>query len=265
MRITSAGEDKYWMATTRKRVSDATPSTDKTFILYIPLSPASYGSNLLIESDINLQEMALTRGGPAQYALDRAFMFNQNHRKAKAQLNRSLVVGLTAPNSPYMIALNVMDGRKGTMTLNPELEHLVDIEGLQQLLNSNCLYKDEKMHKLWVGLFASGVVFGMRRANSKDTLDKMIDIDYETHARYEMISRLSCQGFRHGYKAEDLAERARGFRKIRKKVRKDRLNNLKAAEAKRLVSLNDATRGESRTLALGSGGLDDTTDEDDDF
>ena len=42
-------------------------------------------------------------------------------------------------------------------------------------------------------------------------------------------------------------------------------NNLKAAEAKRLVSINETNRGESRTLALGSGGLDDTTDEDDDF
>jgi hypothetical protein len=264
-RVTSAGEDKYWMATTRKRVADCKPSKTKTFMLYLPLSPETYGSTLLIENDLSLQEMALTRGGPAQYAIDRAFMFNQHHRKAKTQLNRSIVMWSTAPNSDYMMALNVMDGKLGPMTLNPALTHLGDIEGLQQLLNSDCLYKDEVFHKLWVGLFASGLVFGMKRAGPKDTLDKMIDIDYETHARYEMISRLSCQGFRHGYKAEDLAERARGFRHIRKKVRKDRLDNLKAAEAKRLVSIIAADNGASRTLALGSGGLDDTTDEEDDF
>ena len=264
-RITSSGEDKYWMVHTRKMVANCAPTPNKKFILYLPLSPINTGSSLMIEDDINLQELALTRGGPEKYSTDRAFFFNQHHRKAKAQLNRSIVLALTSPLSPTLFATNVMSGKDGPMTLNPELSHLENIAGLRNLLSSDALYKDEKAHLIWVGLFASGLVFGMNRGGPKVTLDKMIDVDYEAHARYEMISRLSHQGFKHGYKAEDLAERSKGFRLIRKKVRLDRLNNLPEAEAKRLQSFNAADDDANLAQALGSGALADTTDDEDDF
>ena len=264
-RITSSGEDKYWMVHTRKLVADCAPSPNKKFILYLPLSPQNTGSSLMIEDDINLQELALTRGGPEKYSTDRAFCFNQHHRKAKAQLNRSIVLNLSSPSSPFLFATNVMSGKHGPMTLNPALSHLQDIAGLRKLLSSDALYCDEKAHLIWVGLFAAGVVFGMSRAGPKDTLDKMIDIDYEAHARYEMISRLSHQGFKHGYKAEDMAERSKGFRLIRKKVRTDRLNNLVLAEAKRLHSINATDAEANLAQALGSGALAETTDDEDDF
>jgi hypothetical protein len=193
-RITTSGEDKYWMVNTRKLVADCAPSTTKKFILYLPLSPINTGSSLMIEDDINLQELALTRGGPEKYSTDRAFCFNQHHRKAKAQLNRSIVLNLSLPSSPYLLATNVMSGKHGPMTLNPALSHLQNIAGLQKLLGSDALYCDDKAHLIWVGLFAAGVVFGMSRAGPQDTLDKIIDIDYEAHARYEMISRLGHQG-----------------------------------------------------------------------
>ena len=96
-------------------------------------------------------------------------------------------------------------------------------------------------------------------------MDRMIDVDYEAHARYEMVSRLTCQGWRHGYTADVMAQRSNGFRKIRKLVRLDRLNNLKAAEATRLNTSIDAVGEERRQQALGSGGLADTTDDEDGF
>jgi hypothetical protein len=151
------------------------------------------------------------------------------------------------------------------MTLHPSLSHLGSIENLRQLFFSEKLYTDEKVHERWVGLFASGVVYGCKRAGPKDTLDQMVDVDYEAHARYEMYSRLSHQGWKKGYTADALAERSAEFRKIRKLVRKDRLKNLKAAEAKRLNHVVDEDADVCRAQTLGSGGLADTTDEEDDF
>ena len=69
----------------------------------------------------------------------------------------------------------------------------------------------------------------------------------------------------HGYAADDLRKRSEGFRAIRKLVRLDRRNNLKAAEDKRLgadLTLHD---DELRAQAMATGGLADTTDEEDDF
>ena len=265
VRITSAGEDKYWMEHTRKAVAQCAPSNDKQFMLYLPLTPTNTGSKLLIASDINLQEMALSRGGPAEYSLARAFNFNQHHRKAKSQLNRTIVKGFTEPESAFLMVLNVMNGNNGPMTLSPDLHHLGSIEGLRQVLNSDKMYTDKKVHEKWVGLFASGTVYGSVRAQPQDRLDEMIDVDYEAHARYEMWSRLSCQGWRHGYTAKLLAERSQGFRAIRKLVRKDRLDNLKAAEFIRLGSTVSAHEDLERTQSLESGGLADTTDEEDNF
>jgi hypothetical protein len=79
-----------------------------------------------------------------------------------------------------------------------------------------------------------------------------------------MHSRLSCQGFRHGYKAADLKERATGFRKFRKQVRIDRVNNLKAAEEQRLETVLEEDLAASRSEALESGALSDTTDDEQD-
>ena len=157
-----------------------------------------------------------------------------------------------------------MSGKAGPMVLVPELSHLGSIQALIDLLNSDKLYTDEKVHNLWAGVFASGHVYGCKRAGPRDTLDMLLDVDYEAHARYEMMSRLSCQGWKHGYTAKDLSERSAGFRKVRKLVRVDRSKNLEAAEKKRLFAVLDADADEARALALGSGGLADTTDEDDD-
>ena len=121
------------------------------------------------------------------------------------------------------------------------------------------------MHNLWVSLFASGIVHGCKRAGVKETLDQMVDVDFESHARYEMALRFSCQEWKHGYTAEVMAERANGFRIIRKLVRVDRMRNLKAAEAKRLVSVLKTDGEKCPTEALGSGALADTTDDEDEF
>ena len=219
----------------------------------------------MITEDTNLQELALRKGGPEVYSKARAKCFHDHYRKAKSQLNRSIVLHLSKNSGPFQMASNVMHGVDGPMTLHDSLSHLGSIEGLRQLFYSDKLYLDAKVHNLWVGLFASGVVYGCKRAGPKDTLDKMVDVDYEAHARYEMYSRLSCKGWKYGYTADALAERSTNFRKVRKLVRLDRLNNLKIAEANRLNLGAGADAEESRALALGSGGLADTTDDEDDF
>jgi hypothetical protein len=219
----------------------------------------------MITEDINLQELALRKGGPEEYSKARAKCFHDHYRKAKSQLNRSIVLNLTKNLGPFQMASNVMHGVDGPMTLHHSLSHLGTIEELRQLFYSDKLYLDDKVHKLWVGLFASGVVYGCKRAGPKDTLDLMVDVDYEAHARYEMYSRLSCQGWKYGYTADALAERSANFRKVRKLVRLDRLNNLKTAEANRLNLGADADAEDDRAQALGSGGLADTTDDEDDF
>ena len=265
-RITKNGEEKYWMENTRKRVTDCKPDPEKTFMLYLPLSPVNFGSSLLIQTDINLQEMAVTRGGEAKYCNDRAVCFNQHHRKAKSQLNRSIMKALTCEPSPYQMARNVMSGKDGPMALCAELSHLGDIQGLKALFESDHLYTDEKVHMLWVGMFAAGVPYGCKRATSpQDTLDMMLDVDYEAHARYQFASRLEYQGVIHGYAAEELVKRSAGFRTIRKLVRLDRKNNLKAAEEKRLGTSVETNDDELRAQAIASGGLADTTDEEDDY
>ena len=180
-------------------------------------------------------------------------------------MNRSIVLNLTHPESPYCMVTNVMSGKKGPMTLSAETSHLGSVTALQELFRSDHLYTDSKVHALWVGLFASGTIYGCKRAAPKDKLDSMVDIDYEAHARYEMISRLSCQGWRHGYTPAILAQRAQEFRQIRKLVRVDRLQNLAKAEANRLQLSQQDDNDASQIQALGSGGLADTTDEDDDI
>ena len=265
VRITKNGENKYWMKHSRLKTSQCAPTPNKQFILYLPLTPENIGAMHMITNDINLQDLANRNGGAEMYSKSMANCFNQNHRKAKSQLNRTLVLHLTKDGSPYQIARNVMCGKAGPMALVPELSHLGSIQALIDLLNSDHLYCDDKVHQLWAGLFASGNVYGCKRAVPTETLDQMVDVDYEAHARYEMISRLSCQGWKHGYTAKDLSERSQGFRKVRKLVRVDRANNLKAAESKRLFSVLDADANTARAQALGSGGLADTTDEEDDY
>ena len=101
VRIAKNGETKYWMEHSRQQIVNCAPSAGKVFILYLPLSPSNIGAKHMIDSDINLQELALQRGGPEQYSKDMAKTFNDNHRKAKTQLNRSIVIGLSAPLSKF--------------------------------------------------------------------------------------------------------------------------------------------------------------------
>jgi hypothetical protein len=263
-RITKGGEDKYWMSATREAVRDCRPNRNKAFILYLPQTPDNTGSKMIIESDIQLQELALTRGGVQQYSKEKASLFNEHHRKAKTQLNRSLVLALTT-DGPFQIAMNVRNGKNGPMMLHPDFSHLVDVPGLRALLNSDKLYCDDKVHRLWVELFQSGLVSGTKRVGPRETLDTILDVNYEAHARYEMILRLGYQGYKQGYTATASAERSAGFRLVRKLVRKDRINNLKAAEEKRLSMVTAADDDVSRSQALASGALADTTDEEDNF
>ena len=65
-----------------------------------------------------------------------------------------------------------------------------------------------------------------KRLSVRALLASMVDVNYDAYARLELIDRLSCQAFRHGHTAPYLAKRAEMFRKIRKNVRKDRLENL---------------------------------------
>jgi hypothetical protein len=127
------------------------------------------------------------------------------------------------------MAHNAMHGKSGPMRLHDDLSHLGDIKSLVALLSSNELYKDPKVYALWVGMFTSGLIYGPSKRAPTQRLESIVDVNYEAHARHEMISRLPYQGFRHGPTAAELAERAVGFRVIRKLVRKDRLNNLTEA------------------------------------
>jgi hypothetical protein len=219
----------------------------------------------LRNEDLNLQELALSRGGTEKYSLDRAAFFNAHHRKAKTQINRSLILAFTDPDSDSCLALNVMNGKEGPMSLHPSVSHLKNIDGLRKLMNSDQhLYTDEVVHRKWVSIFASGAISGCPKAGPKEKLDEILDVDYEAHARYEMYSRLAYQGFIHGYKPRDLAQRSKEYRQVRKLVRKDRLNNLPAAEANRLAEVMGADGDATKAQALGSGGLADTTDDEDD-
>jgi hypothetical protein len=263
VRIAKHGEQKYWMTNTRKFVQDALPYAKKRFILYVAQSPVETDSSIMLERDPNLQEMAVRRGGVKAYALAKAQLFNLHHKKAKTQLNRSIVLGLTTDLSDYQIAVNVMNGKDGPMRLHESMSHLPDIAALIDLFNSDRLYTDSVLHAKWVGLFTSGVIYGMQSVPPTTKLVDVIDINYEAHARYEMVSRLSYQGFHHSYKHSDLADRAKGFRLIRKKVRRDRLQHLAAAEEKRLAGVRVEDGDANRQLELGSGGLADTSDEED--
>jgi hypothetical protein len=262
--MTKGGEDKYWMGSTRDAVRDCAPKRNKAFLLYLPRTPENTGSKMMIEGDVQLRQMAATRGGVEAYSKEKAKFFNSHHRKAKSQLNRSILLALSS-DGPYQMAMNVMSGQNGPMLIHPHLEHLKDIDGLRRLFNSDHLYLDAKVHRLWVGMFQSGVVEGMTRVLPRTKLDEIVDVNYEAHARLEMVSRLSYQGFKTSYTSTALSERAEEFRQIRKKVRKDRINNLDAAEKNRLALTPDSDGETSRTQALGSGGLADTTDEEDNF
>jgi hypothetical protein len=144
------------------------------------------------------------------------------------------------------------------------MSHLPDIAALIALFESDHLYTDHVLHTKWVGLFTSGFIYGMKKKPASTRLEDIIDINYEAHARYEMVSRLSYQGFHHSYRDVDLEERAKGFRVIRKQVRKDRINNLKDAETKRLQGVVTDDVEANRVLQLTSGGLADTTDDEED-
>jgi hypothetical protein len=227
--VSKNGEDKFWLVLVRKMVADMSPQDKKPFILYLAVLPVNTGARTLIDSNLQLRQLAVTRGGMDAYSKAKAPLFNLHWRKAKAQLNRSIVLALTSDTSPFQMACNVMHGKAGPMRLHGDLSHLGDIETLVALLSSDGLYKDPKVHALWVGMFSSGMIYGSSKALPTLKLDEIVDVNYEAHARYEMVSRLSYQGFRHGSTAAELAERAVGFRKIRKLVRIDRLNNLKEA------------------------------------
>jgi hypothetical protein len=263
-RLTKGGEDKYWMGSTRDAVRDCAPHCDKAFLLYLPRTPENVGAKMMIEGDVQLKEMAATRGGVDAYSKEKAKFFNGHHRKAKSQLNRSILLALGC-DGPYQMAMNVMSGQNGPMLIHPHLDHLKDIDGLRRLFKSDHLYLDAKVHRLWVGMFQSGVIEGMDRVSPRVKLDEIVDINYEAHARLEMVSRLSFQGYKTSYTSAALTNRAEEFRQIRKKVRKDRANNLDAAEMNRLSLTTDSDGETSRTQALGSGGLADTTDEEDNF
>jgi hypothetical protein len=263
-RIIKGGEDKYWLSSTREAVRNHAPNSQKEFILYLPSTPEHFGAKIHIEGDLQLKQLALTRGGTEQYSKEKADFFNKHHRKAKAQLNRSLVLGF-ATEGEFQMAMNVQCGKNGPMQLHPRVEHLETVEALRNLLNSDALYTDPIVHRLWVGLFQSGIVEGTKRVSPKVKLDEIVDVDYEAHARFELISRMSYQGYKHGYTAAARTARSAGFRQVRKLVRKDRINNLEAAEVKRLSLVTDVDGELSRTQALTTGGLADTTDEEDDF
>jgi hypothetical protein len=265
IRIPKGGEEKYWMTHTRKVIQDWAPAENKPQFLYLPQSPAQTGSLLMINSDLNLQEMAVSRGGVEKYAIARAELFNHHQKKAKTQLNRSIVLALTTDTAENQVAVNVMNGRGGEMRLHDCMSHLADVPALAALFASDHLYTDEVLHAKWVGLFTGGEVYGMKRINPFTRLDQIVDVNYEAHARFEMVSRLSYQGFAHLYKDKDLEERASGFRRIRKQVRKDRLNNLEAAEKKRLEGTEEKDDEANRLQALRSGGLAETTDDSDGF
>ena len=213
----------------RRVVGNPAPAlngTTKQFALFCPLLPAHHGALEMIKNTPQLAMLAVSRGGPLAYAKCMMKTFWLHHRKAKTQYNRSICDGFLANGAKFSIATNVLSSSEGPMALAPCLAHLGGIPGLVDLLQGHKLYADATFYKMWVGFHASGALYGGLRHPASSSLESMVDVNYDAYARLELIDRLSCQAFRHGHTAPYLAKRAEMFRKIRKNVRKDRLENL---------------------------------------
>ena len=227
--VTRAGETRAWMLFVRRVVGNPAPAlngTTKPFALFCPLLPAHHGALEMIKNTPQLAMLAVSRGGPLAYAKCMMKTFWLHHRKAKTQYNRSICDGFLANGAKFSIATNVLSSSEGPMALAPCLAHLGGIPGLVDLLQGHKLYADATFYKIWVGFHASGALYGGLRHPASSSLESMVDVNYDAYARLELIDRLSCQAFRHGHTAPYLAKRAEMFRKIRKNVRKDRLENL---------------------------------------
>ena len=227
--VTRAGETRAWTIFVRRVVGNPAPAqngTTKQFALFCPLLPAHHGALEMIRNTPQLAMLAVSKGGPLAYAKRMMKTFWLHHRKSKTQYNRSTCDGFLANGAKFSIATNVLSSCEGPMALAPCLAHLGGIPGLVDLLQGHKLYADATFHKIWVGFHASGALYGGLRHPASSGLASMVDVNYDAYARLELIDRLSCQAFRHGHTAPYLAKRAEMFRKIRKNVRKDRLENL---------------------------------------
>ena len=147
------------------------------------------------------------------------------------------------------------------MQLSPALAHLGDTAALSELIGSGQMHTDPALFKLWRGAHASGDIYGTKKQPAAKPLDSFLSVNYDARARLECVQRLSYQGFRHGHTPPYLADQATKFRKMRKLVRADRLENLADAEELRMEGLPSTEAEQDAQDMLNSGALADTTED----
>jgi hypothetical protein len=144
--VNKNGETRLWMVRARDWIKNAKPDAGQGCALYLPLVPTHAAPLDLISRCTHLQELAVSRGGQKEYAIDMATTFHMHRRKARAQYNRSLCVALFSKESAFCLAYNVMDGSEGPMTLSPHTIHLDTPANLMELICSDKLYTDPQVH-----------------------------------------------------------------------------------------------------------------------
>jgi hypothetical protein len=92
----------------------------------------------------------------------------------------------------------------------------------------------QAMYVNWRNLLASGKLPGMTRQSTTKPLPELVSVNYEAHFRCELAAVLQHQGHRHCSLDSAKRDRANNFVQVRRCVRKDRRDNLQAAEGLRI-------------------------------
>lgn len=181
------------MVQTRRWVNNSAPTEGHGCALYLELLPEHSAPLRLIRMCRPLQELAVNAGGNEAYAKKMSKFFHHHRRKARAQYNKSLCQALFDSESPFCIAYNVLKACDEPPALSGAMGHFESIEALRECITSDEVYKDEKLFKLWVGLHASGRLYGASKRSINDSLVEYMSINYEAHCRLEASQRLSRQ------------------------------------------------------------------------
>ena len=266
-RITRHGELKYIAVMARRGVASPTPvpldyDGPDNFLLYLPSKPTHKGAEKFIECTPDVLSLSARHGTTVQYAKHISPTFRHHHGKALTQLNRALRLLAFGPGSAHSIAENAMDRETGEMSLSPRMRHLQTTTALRELLLSDSLYADQAMYVNWRNLLASGKLLGMTRQSTAKPLPELVSVNYEAHFRCELAAALQYQGHRHCSLDSAKRDRANNFVQVRRCVRKDRRDNLQAAEDLRIGTVETEWDVGSEANPLMSGGIpDDSGDE----
>ena len=187
------GEKRVWMNCTRRWVNNSMPTDDPGCALYLELRPPHAAPLRLIKRSPALQNLALENGGNEEYAKKMAATFHFHRRKARAQYNRSLCEALFTKGSPHCIAYNILSAEGGPPTLAKSTEHLGSTEALRERIVSDSMYADDKLFSLWVGLHASGALYGSKQRGRTENIASYLSVNYDSHCRLEAYQRMSHQ------------------------------------------------------------------------